>query len=247
VDGTFLEIYLILYDLLNDDDEELRDIAALAASWVLSYSTVSPEKAVTLSPLNASELFATFIAQNYAESELLFTRAVQYILGLEPRIGDSSSGKKPLPVSTTTAELRKESTILFEEEKQNLFIEAIREIDVWTTVLTQLSKPAYDEELLKEVFNWVSEGLACFSDILATPDGEDGLVGWMAKPEAYTLGMRVINLAVVMISKEVNALGLLGDKQSLLRKKMDILLERGRIGSFHADLLARIERALESS
>ncbi|KAL4864834.1 hypothetical protein BDV12DRAFT_7425 [Aspergillus spectabilis] len=247
VDETFLEIYLILYDLLNDDDGELRDIAALTASRVLSYSSISSGKAVTLSPLNASELFATFIAQNYAESQLLFTRAVRYILGLEPRIGDYSSGKKPLSVSTTTAELRKESTILFEEEKQNLFIDAIREIDIWAAVLTQLSKPAYDEQLLKEVFNWVSEGLACFSDILATPDGEDGLVGWMAKPEAYTLGVRVISLAGAMTSREVNALGLLGDEQSLLREKMDILLDRGRIGLFHADLLARNERALERS
>ncbi|KAL5335459.1 putative death-receptor fusion protein-domain-containing protein [Aspergillus crustosus] len=247
VNETFLEIYLILYDLLNDDDEELRDIAASTASYILSYSPVSPKKAVTLSPLNASELFATFIAQSYASSQVLFTRSTRYILGLEPRIGDSSSERKLLSVSDTIAELRKESTILFEEEKQNLFIEVIREVDVWAAVLTHLSKDAYDGQLLKEVYDWVSDGLSCFSDILASDDGEDGLVGWMSKPEAYTLGVRVVSLAGVLTSKEVKALNLLDGEQSVLQDKLQVLLERGRTRLFHADLLARVDRALATS
>ncbi|KAL4785390.1 putative death-receptor fusion protein-domain-containing protein [Aspergillus varians] len=244
VDLSFLEIYLILYDLLNDDDEELRDIAASTASWILSYSSVSPQKAVALSPLNASELFATFVTDTYAESQLLFTRAVRYILGLEPRIGDSSSRTGLIPVSEITAEIRKESTVLFEEEKQNLFIEVIREIDLWSGVLTRLAKAAYDEQLLKEVFNWVSDGLTCFADILARPDGEDGLVGWMAKPEAYTLGVQVISLAGFMTSKELGALGLLDDAQAVLKAKLETLLQAGMTGLLHADLLSRIEVAL---
>ncbi|KAL4920105.1 putative death-receptor fusion protein-domain-containing protein [Aspergillus aurantiobrunneus] len=244
VDQMFLEIYLILYDLLNDDDEDIRDIAASTASWVLSYSSVSPQKAVTLSPLNASGLFAKFIADSYTESELLFAKAVRYILGLEPRIGDSSGGTGLTSVSKVTAELRKERTVLFEEEKQNLFIEDIREIDLWSGVLTRLAKTAYNEHLLLEVFNWVSEGLTCFSDILASPDGEDGLIGWMAKPEAYTLGVRVVSLADVMTSKEVSALGLLEDHQAALKEKLETLLGRGKIGLLHPDILSRIEVAL---
>ncbi|KAL4875089.1 putative death-receptor fusion protein-domain-containing protein [Aspergillus karnatakaensis] len=247
VDPIFLENHLILYDLLNDDDEELRDIAALTASCILSYSSVSPDKAVTLSPLNASELFAKSIAQNYSDSQVLFTHSVRYILGLQPRVGDSSSssskstGTQLVPVQVTTSELRKESTILFEEEKQNLFIESIREIDVWSSVLTKLNKPAYDEQLVKELYTWISDGLTAFSDILASEDGEDGLVGWMAKPEAYTLGVRLLSLAGVLISREVGDLGLLGDKQGVLKEKLQVLLERGRVGLFHADLLGRIE------
>ncbi|KAL4933322.1 THADA/TRM732 family protein [Aspergillus undulatus] len=251
VDATFLEIYLILYDLLNDDDEELRDIAASTASWILSYSSVSPSKAVTLSPINASELFATFLADNYTQSQLLSTRAIRYILGLEPRIGDSSRSSESettlMPVSYITSELRKESTILFEEEKQNLFIEAVREVDLWCEALTRLA--VLDEQLLKDVFSWVSDGLTCFSDILARPDGEDGLVGWIAKPEAYTLAVRVVSLASVMGSRGFSASAggaLGGDAQGLLKGKLRTLLETGRSGLLHVDLLERIEGALDA-
>ncbi|KAL4939613.1 hypothetical protein BDV06DRAFT_33661 [Aspergillus oleicola] len=254
IDASFLEIYLILYDLLNDDDEELRDIAASTASWVLSYSSVSPNKAVTLSPMNASELFVTFLAENYHASQLLSTRALRYILGLEPRVGDSGSGKGTslMPVSYITSELRKESTILFEEEKQNLFIESIREIDLWCGVLTRLAGPsasAYNDQLLSDVFTWVSNGLDSFSDILSSPDGEDGLVGWVAKPEAYTLGVRVVSLAGVIASREFGGLasGILGsegDVQAIL-EKLKRLLEAGKRGLLHVDLLERIEQALD--
>ncbi|RDW90267.1 THADA/TRM732 family protein [Aspergillus mulundensis] len=249
VDPSYLEIYLILYDLLNDDDEELRDIAAATASYVLSYSSVSPQKAVALSPMNASEVFATFIVDNYSNSTLLFTRATRYILGLEPRVGDSNSEKPLLPVSYVTSEIRKESTILFEEEKQNLFIEPIREIDLWSDyVLTRLGKAAFEEELLKDVYRWISDGLSCLSDILARSDGEDGLVGWMAKPEAYTLGVRVISLAGVLVSSELNALELLGtQEQGLLKSKLEGLLETGKTGLLHVDLLERIGVALSGA
>ncbi|KAL4803456.1 putative death-receptor fusion protein-domain-containing protein [Aspergillus unguis] len=249
VDKSLLEIYLILYDLLNDDDEELRDLAASTASCILSYSCVSPDKAVALSPLNASEMFASFIAKTYADSQLLVTRAIRYILGLEPRVGDSTSGSRhsragvlnPMPVSKITAELRQESTILFEEEKQNLFIETIREIDVWSSVLTKLNKEAYDQQTLNEVYGWICDGLACLSDILSSPNGEDGLLGWMAKPEAYTLGVRVISLAVVLTSEQFSALGLLEDANTVLGQRLKHLLDTGKSGLLHIDLLERIE------
>ncbi|KAL3471955.1 putative death-receptor fusion protein-domain-containing protein [Aspergillus californicus] len=246
VDPIYLEIYLSLYDLLNDDDEELRDIGASTASWVLSYSSVSPEKTVTLSPMNASELFALFITDNYADSQLLCTRTLGYILGQESRIGDSSYGKSLMPVSTIATELRKESTILFEEEKQNLFIEDVREFDIWSRGLARLATASYDGRLLEEIFTWVSDGLTSFSDILSGENGQDGLIGWTAKPEAYVLGVRVIGLAGTLALKEFSASGILGDRQTVLREKLQTLLERGRDALLHDDLVGRIQAALES-
>lgn len=249
---AYLEIYLILYDLLNDDDEDIRDIAASTASRILCYSCVSPDKAVALSPLNASVLFASFITTTYADSRLLFTRALRYILGLEPRIGDSantSNHKTALnlvPVFQVIAELRKESTVLFEEEKQNLFIEAVREIDLWSGLLKGLDKSAYDEQLFRELLEWVSDGLDCFSETLSRPDGEDGLLGWMAKPEAYTLGVRVMSLAGVLGSSELRFLQCLNGADTILKEKLRVLLESGKRGLLHVDLLERIECALGS-
>ncbi|KKK22927.1 hypothetical protein ARAM_005405 [Aspergillus rambellii] len=248
VDAAFLEVYLILYDLLNDDDEELRDIAASTASWILSFSSVSPpQKNVTLSPLNASELFAAFIAENYPSSQLLGSRAIRYILGQESRIGDSTSNARLLTVSTVIHELRQDSTILFEEEKQNLFVEEVREIDIWSGVLSQLAHSSYNEPLLKETFQWVCEGLSCFSETLASENGEDGLIGWTSKPETYILGVRVISLASVMVSKDFAGSGLLGEGKAALKDRLLTLLGRGKEGLLHVDLVSRIQLGLESS
>lgn len=77
MDAVLLDVYLVLYDLLNDDDDEIRDVAASAASWVLSRSSVSPDADVALAPLNASALLADFIIDNYSDSKLLGQRVVQ--------------------------------------------------------------------------------------------------------------------------------------------------------------------------
>ncbi|KAL3463956.1 putative death-receptor fusion protein-domain-containing protein [Aspergillus heterothallicus] len=246
-DQGLLEIYLILYDLLNDDDEELRDIAASTASHILSYSSVSPGRAVILSPLNASELFAACLADSYANSSALSTKVFRYILGQEPRIGDTGNEAAVPAVSTIVAELRKERTILFEEEKQNLFIEEVREADVWTPALTRMGRDAFEKGLLDGVYNWVSEGLACFSEVLGQQDGEDGMIGWIAKPEAYTLGVRLTSLAGVLVSREFKALDILGDRRGVLKEQLQALLQAGKAALLHDDLMSRVWSALADS
>lgn len=99
MDHVFLDVYFVLYDILNDDDEELRDIAASVASWVLSYSSVSLSKAVSRSPLNAAALLAEFIARSYPDSRLLFHKIARYTTGQEPRISGSIDRTKLIPVS----------------------------------------------------------------------------------------------------------------------------------------------------
>ena len=138
VDAVFLNIYLALYDMLNDDDEEIRDLTSSTASWVLSYSSLSPGKSVSLSPLDASALLATFIAQSYSTSLSLCNTAIQYMVGQKARISSPMRRRKLIPVSDIISELRKESTVLFVEEKQNLFIDDIRDLDIWAKTILHL-------------------------------------------------------------------------------------------------------------
>ncbi|PYH49144.1 THADA/TRM732 family protein [Aspergillus saccharolyticus JOP 1030-1] len=244
-DKAFLDIYLVLYDMLNDDDEELRDLAAPTASWVLSYSSVSPSKAVALSPSNASELLSAFIAQSYHNSQRLRKKAVAYIVGSDSRI--STSAAQFVPVSTTLSNLRKESTILFEEEKQNLFIDDVREVDVWTTQLVRLKEAAYDQASIQALYTWVSEGLSCFGDVFANPAEKDGLLGWASKPETFTLGVRLLGLATVAVSKDSAVSGLLGQERvTELKEKLQALLAHGKTSLIHDDWISRIQEALDS-
>ncbi|GAB1208295.1 hypothetical protein APSETT445_007039 [Aspergillus pseudonomiae] len=244
VDKVYLEIYLILYDMLSDDDEELRDMAAGTASWVLSYSSVAPSKTVALSPLNAGQLLADFMVDNYPESQLLSTKAIHYITGEEPKLSGSVERTKLATVEAQLAELRKESTTLFEEERQNLFIEEIREVDIWSCRLLRLREAAFSERLVKESSKWVSDGLSYVADIMTTESEKDGLVGWASKPETFTLGVRLISLAAVLVSEEFAASGYLYEDRTALKEKLQRLLGNGETALLHDNWIARIQSAL---
>ncbi|PYH94631.1 HEAT repeat protein [Aspergillus ellipticus CBS 707.79] len=237
-----LEIYLVLYDLLNDDDEELRDLAASTTSWVLSYSSVSPSKAVALSPLNASALLSKFLTENYASSALLAKKSIAYLIDHEPRL--SSAKSRYASVQTRLDVLRKESTILFEEEKQNLFIDEVREIDLWSESLAQLSADSFDQESLNKVYEWVDSGVSSLLAIFAKESEKDGLLGWTSKPETFTLGVRLFGVAAVVV-KGSAASRLLGQERvGALRAKLQALRDGAAPVLVHEDWVVRIRAAL---
>lgn len=242
VDHVFLDVYLVLYDMLNDDDEELRDIATATASWVLSYSSVSLSKAVALSPLNAASLLAEFIARNYADSNLLCQKIIWYSTGQETRIGGSIDKTKLVPVSDTISEHRKESTVLFVEEKQNLFIDEVREVNIWPKKLLHLRETSYDEATLKTLFAWASNGLDYLVKATSNDSGKDGLLGWTSKPEIFALGIRVISIAAALVSKEFPAY--LGEGRTVVEDQLKSLLSSGKVGCLHHDWILRIREAL---
>lgn len=230
--AVLLDVYLILYDLLNDDDDEIRDVAASTASWVLSHSSVSPDTDVTLAPLNASALLADFIIHSYTTSPVLGRRCVLYLTGQEPRISGSDEPKRLVPVSDLVTEYRQDSTVLFEEEKQNLFIDNVREVEVWSRALVQLQQSAYIDSPVREVSTWAHEGLAYLTSLVGPSAEPDGLLGWASKPEILSLGFRVIAIASALDPRETRG--------SLTR-----LLELGQEVSLHGRWLDMLSSALE--
>lgn len=226
--------------MLNDDDDEIRDMAASSASWVLSRSSASPGADVSLSPLNASGLLAEFIVTNYSQSPILGHRALLYLTGQEPRISGSYEPKRLIPVSELIADYRKESTVLFEEEKQNLFIDDVREADIWSRALARLEPSAYKQSPVHEVSSWVHEGLVYLRSLVAPGTQPDGLLGWVSKPEIFTLGLRVIYIASAFISK-----GFMGSSLDDTRELLNQLLHFGNLASVHGHWLATISHALQ--
>ena len=244
-DADFLNIYLALYDMLNDDDEEIRDLAASAASWILSYSSLSPGKSVSLSPLNASEALAAFIARSYSTSTSLCNKALQYMAGQKARASNSLSKRKLIPVSDLISDLRKESTVLFVEEKQNLFIDDIRDLHIWTKSIFHLEESSFEGSSLPELCQWVSDGLFYLSGLATDKSGMDGFLGWTAKPEIYNLGMRMVAIASTFISKEFPASGMLAQQQKVLGERLKALLDNGQTVSLHPRWLSMIEMVLK--
>ncbi|KAJ5452628.1 Armadillo-like helical [Penicillium cf. griseofulvum] len=243
VDAVLLDIYLVLYDLLNDDDDEIRDVAASAASWVLSHSSVSPDADVTLAPLNASALLANFIIDNYKDSAYLGQCVLQYLTGQEPRISGSDECSRLVGVSDQIAGYRQESTVLFEEEKQNLFIDDVREVEVWSRALLQLTRSSYTKISLDETSAWAYDGLTYLCSLVGPEKEPDGLLGWVSKPEIFNLGLRVIVISSALSSQVFQSD--LPVQPNAFRASLEYFLGAGKFSSVHEDWLSKIQAGLE--
>ncbi|KAJ5960846.1 Armadillo-like helical [Penicillium vulpinum] len=244
VDAVLLDVYLVLYDMLNDDDDEIRDVAASAASWVLSHSSVSPDADVTLAPLNASSLLADFIIDNYSDSALLGQRVLRYLTGQEPRISGSDEHSHLVAVSDQITEYRQESNVLFVEEKQNLFIDDVREVEVWSRALLRLNRSAYAKFSLDETSAWAFDGLTYLCSLVGPGKEPDGLLGWISKPEIFNLGLRVIVISSTLGSGALPAESLQVHPDAFMAS-LRSLLQTGKISSVHEDWLSRIQAGWE--
>lgn len=240
-----LDVYLILYDMLNDDDEDLREISASVTSRLLSYSSVSPGRAVAVAPLTASKMLANFIASHYKSSSRLFQDAVRRVLGQRVSNRRSSSERRLVSVSHMASEYLKESTVLFVEEKQNLYVDDIREVDIWTAVLFELQAASGEESMIQQFSGWVAEGLSYFTELTAFT--KDGLLGWASRTDMFVLGTRVLSAAKFLVSEDSRAFGHKEEDRLILKQRLQSFSVAGRSSNLHYDWLSRIESALALS
>ena len=92
--------------------------------------------------------------------------------------------------------LKKSSNVLFEEEKQNLYIDDIREVEVWSYVLKSIEPP--DEGHLNSLGDWVLTALQDLSDYLNQKVDFDGPLGLTSQADTLTLFLRATELAGVV-------------------------------------------------
>ncbi|EED19802.1 HEAT repeat protein [Talaromyces stipitatus ATCC 10500] len=238
---TSLEIYLILYDMLNDDDDELRSLSAPIASWVVSHSKIFPNQRVMLGAMPASESLVEFIASNYAKQPALFHHVVTRLMR---ETFPKKKRNEFKSFETLFEDYSKESIALFEEEKQNLFIDDVREIDIWTKAFRHLDKSACDQTTIKKLAIWVSDGLKYLNakvlSLSTSDDQGDNVLGWTSKPEVYTLGCLLFSVASLLIP-------ISGESDTtLLRETLENIHERGRMIFLHPQWLDRIQAAIST-
>ncbi|KAF2400727.1 hypothetical protein EJ06DRAFT_529838 [Trichodelitschia bisporula] len=228
-----LEASLLVYQILNDDDEEVREIGSLTAKDLLSRSG-HPQKDMV--SLVASQRLAEHLSRSYPDSPYLATEAVKRLLGcaLETKFIPSADER----FSEATAE----NSDLFAVEKQNLFVDEIREADVWASVLRKLSAQAIPNELAKSLFSWTCEGLTLL--VSWAKAHHDGALGWASKPEVFIFGMQVIHAADVLEhwQRNNNQLGILA---SVLKNLFEELACVGQTKALHPSWMEMIEEMLE--
>lgn len=238
----FFDLYLVLYDTLNDDDEELRDIGADAASMILSeWNKLHGNPAVgKIVPLAAADQFIAFLGScttsDDDDSMRTLSREVRNRV-----LGDALNNGFLLPVSNILSSIDQQKTALFEEEKQNLFIDDIREVKRWSDLLASVTF-ADRRKLVLELYPWVSSGLSVLTEALK-PRGTDGLLGWTSKADIYVLGMRILYITQALF-KQKNP-GDANYSQAHLRMKVQNFIRSAYEADAHSDWISLAEKVLE--
>ena len=165
------------------------------------------------------------------------------ILDNESQIGEGNSFVHLRPVADLSLEARTTSTVVFVEERQNLYIDSVKEAEDWAELLCGLDHNAWHSSLASDLEIWTMEGLAHILEILQS--SIDGALSPTSKPEVFTLYTRVLLAAKVLIIRgglyaSSDGKGKENVFVGLLRK----LLILGRSKHFHDLLLHRIEEIL---
>ena len=212
----FCKLCFGVYDLLNDDDEEIRLLAAESTARVLGSATPSSTTNVW-EPSIASQKLAGFILQTWGSKEDFIAEAISRAFGIKPQ-GDTPS------VAEKLSALQEIDTALFAEEKQNLFINDAREAKLWSQILLHIDASAIPSKLLRRITGWVSEGLATL--VRNAREELHGALGWSTNPEVYVLGLRVLlGLEVLLTWAKVGRR--LSVRPSELRAELGVLLALG--------------------
>jgi hypothetical protein len=133
---------------------------------------------------------------------------------------------------------------LFAEEKQNLFVDDAREAGTWATVLSQLVIADTDIYVLEKMYTWALDGLLSLTKTTLM-EGVDGIFGWISNPEAFTIGLRVIQATRVLLLRDGFGSQLF-DREIVL-KRLEDMLEAGRKATMHEHWLSLLESTLDSN
>ena len=224
-DPRLLDVYIALYDTLIDDDDEVREEGARIVSWTLSSpcssSTAGPN--MSLSPIAATALLLQFLKEQYKDSIKLFDEGLSRLLSQDRRKTGATRGHL-IPVKSLLEVSMEEDNSLFIEEKQNLYMDEVQEVERWADLLCGLDSPTVHARVsLPFIGEWAFEGLEALKGGLEY--NLDGFLGWTSNPQVFTLGMRVfLTLGVVIrhgygangnISRALTELLALAEHQSL--------------------------------
>ena len=196
----YLQICLILYDLLNDDDDDVREIAASAASRLLPFEENVSRTLVDQSPRAASEKLALFLGDRFGHESYFTSATLKRIWFSSSSTEKRESAKQDIgdcSVKVLLESLKKTSNALFEEERQNLYIDDVREVEIWSYVLKSIEPP--EEEYLNSLGDWVLTALQDLSDYLNEKVNFDGPLGLTSQADTLILFLRVTELAGVML------------------------------------------------
>ncbi|KAI5307918.1 hypothetical protein KEM55_007058 [Ascosphaera atra] len=171
------------------------------------------------------------MARGFRNTHELFLEAMRRILGAD-EVKDGLT-----PVEDQIASYSQESTVLFEEEKQNLFVDEIRESGRWSVILSGVKDVGLDNSLMHSLYVWAHSGLVALTESAQLKE-YGGILGWSSKPEVFVLGMRVLYATYALLLRPDES-GLAYNREELAQTLCDfILMGRARMVNESWNLLA---------
>ncbi|KAF2150511.1 hypothetical protein K461DRAFT_258930 [Myriangium duriaei CBS 260.36] len=189
ISHMLIDIVMLAYDLTNDDDDEVRDLAALTSTQLLSSKSTLPATTV---PHEAGSTLLTRLLAHYDSDPYLLTTALKRLSNLSaPDLSPFTPVRSLLLASTS------QDTALFAREKQNLFIDPAREARVWSQVAQRMDKGAMVPEVLDKLQNWVIDGMRA----LLERTEKNGPLGWASfSGDVFALESAVLFAVEVLLA-----------------------------------------------
>ncbi|KAI8942087.1 hypothetical protein NX059_000184 [Plenodomus lindquistii] len=226
-----LALSLTLYDLLNDDDEEIRDLTARTTNGFLRAQ--GQQHAPDTPPLPTTSRLATYLSTTFSPSSNLLSTALHRLTNTPPGGAPSLFST---PFSTTFAQQRQTDSSLFATEKQNLYFDPVLDAALWSSILSHCTTPPPPRSVAAHLAAWVLSALTVLTQT-AEEEG-DGALGWSSKSEVFALVWRVLGCARVLLKWG-------GVERGDVLVKLARFLEVGREKGVHGLVLQEGERILE--
>ncbi|KAK6527027.1 hypothetical protein TWF281_010222 [Arthrobotrys megalospora] len=199
---AILPVWIVLQKLLNDDEDDIRNMAARIVTILLALDEAECE-AGALIPLRAERRLFEHLTriEAYTNAEIQL-RLMEDLLGLPlEKVNDI---KQQLITANTP------NTLLFKIEKQNLYRDELRCMDYYLEFLSKATREERSPELVGKLTEYVAIGMQTLWEIaqeyqVVTGEGgvsieegklkaADGIMGWTtATEEIFVMGMRVAN------------------------------------------------------
>ena len=246
--------YMVLYDTLLDDDEDIRAQGSRIVSSILSAHT---DTGVSLSAAAAKNRLLDFLAHRYRGSKALFIEAMRKLTGLSSIFSatshkyasdnDDEFQNIPLqlrPVAELSLQAQTTQIAVFVEEKQNLYVDEVLEADGWASLLVCMDLKAWEPTVVSTLQSWTVDGLQYLLDFCEKVYDLQALSP-LSIPEMYTLFMRIILSAKVLMNKATQV----SSKRNAMKQECRVLLEKvlevGTQKRLHGLLLDRIRYILD--
>lgn len=245
----------ILYDLLNDDDDEIRDLAALAATNLFRAQRYLHGTHTV--PLLTTHHIAAFLSSTtFASSHIFLVKHALHRLTSNPSAHTTYTNEAPLfstSFSTLLAQQSHLDTALFATEKQNLYKDDALDAVFWSRIVRCMPGNCVPLDVRNGLETWVRCGIADLTERAELKDddrgevGVDGPLGWTSKSEVFTLGIRVLCPSEVVLqwtsSSDSYRRNTAGRDEVL--KALRRFADRGGEAGVHGLWLERVERVLE--